>query len=326
MQTYSIVIRTLGTGGDKFRQELISITKQSVQPEQVLIYIAEGYSRPNFTIGKEKYIWVKKGMMAQRILPYNEITSDCILMLDDDVCLAVDSAERMLAVMETYKADCVGADTFRNQDMPFKGKLYVAVTNLVFPHYSRKWAFKIHQNGSFSYNNHPVKSFYWSQSCAGPASLWRKNIYHQLHLEDELWLDNLEFAYGDDVLGFYKLYKNGFRLGILYDSGISHLNGGSSSSAFRKSPQWMYIRTKASFVIWWRTCYKPGDTSLVERVLALLAFGIKTVWLFFIVCLAAVIGKNRSFIFHYIKGVMDGWCFVHSTYFRFLPNYVIRQS
>lgn len=43
--TYSIAIRTLGTGGDNYRRLLRSITAQTVQPERVVVYIAEGYAR-----------------------------------------------------------------------------------------------------------------------------------------------------------------------------------------------------------------------------------------------------------------------------------------
>ncbi len=322
MLTYSIAIRTLGTGGEKFRKELHSIMQQTVPPERVLVYIADGYSRPEFTVGNEEYVWVKKGMMAQRILPYHEISSDCILMLDDDVCLAPDSAERMLLAMENYNADCVGADTFKSQDMNLKSKVYAALTNFVFPHYNSKWAFKIHRNGSFSYHNHPTQPFYWSQSCAGPASLWRKAVYHQLHLEDELWLDELEFAYGEDMLEFYKLHKNGFRLGVLYNSGVENLDGGSSSTAFRRSPERMYIRSKASFIIWWRTCFHPGDTDAYAQSLTVVNFLFKFVWVFFVMCGAACFTGQPNMVLLYLKGVRDGWDFVHSVKYRLIRNYV----
>jgi len=52
LPSYSIAIRTLGTAGDKFRRELESLCAQTVQPEKVLVYIAEGYPRPDFTVGK----------------------------------------------------------------------------------------------------------------------------------------------------------------------------------------------------------------------------------------------------------------------------------
>ena len=51
--SYSIAIRTLGTAGEKFRKDLESLCAQTVQPERVVVYIAEGYERPDFTVGKE---------------------------------------------------------------------------------------------------------------------------------------------------------------------------------------------------------------------------------------------------------------------------------
>ena len=314
--SYSIAIRTLGTSGDKFRKELKSLCAQTVLPERVIIYIAEGYERPVFTVGKEEYVWVPKGMMSQRILPYDEITSDCILMLDDDVQLAPDSAEKMLLAMVEYNADCVGADVFQNHRMPLKTKVYAALTNLVFPHRNRKWAFKIRRNGSFSYNARPKSDFYWSQSCGGPAMMWRKEAYDRIHLEDEKWLDSLGFAYGDDALETYKLYRNGGRLGVLYNSGIQNLDAGTSSAAFRKSPERIYIRTKASFMIWWRSIYRNGKDAAWSRFVAAAAFGFKTIWLIPTMCVAGKIGS-------YFRGLHDGRKAVHKAEFQALPPYIL---
>jgi GT2 family glycosyltransferase len=321
MLTYSIVIRTLGTAGDKFREELVSITKQTVQPDEVRVYIAEGYDRPNFTIGRETYHWTKKGMMAQRLLPYDDIDSDCIMMLDDDVCLAPDSAERMLSAMEQYGADCVGADIFKNHDMSAFMKFYAAATNLVFPHYSKKWAFKIHRNGSFSYNNNPTKSFYWSQSCCGAVTVWKRNAYQELKMLDELWLDDMEFAYGDDMLESYKIYKNTYRLGVLFDLDIKHLNAETSKKNFCNNSQRIYIRTKAMFCIWWRSCFMPSDDKEITAV----AFLLKTVCMFFVMCATTIILCNAYVVPNYLHGLRDGWRYVHSDEFKSLPSYLISR-
>ena len=187
--TYSIAIRTLGTAGEKFRQELESIRAQTLLPDRVLVYIAEGYPRPGFTVGREEYIPVKKGMFTQRALPYDEVTSDCILLLDDDVLLAPDSAERLLQAMEANNADCVAADVFRNHAMPLRTKLFAAVTAWALPHGGPKWAFRMRRSGSFSYNARPVESYYASQTCGCPAMLWRKSALHRIHLEDECWIE-----------------------------------------------------------------------------------------------------------------------------------------
>ena len=54
MMTYSIAIRTLATNADVLRVELESITRQTVKPDKVKVYIAEGYDRPEFTVGDEE--------------------------------------------------------------------------------------------------------------------------------------------------------------------------------------------------------------------------------------------------------------------------------
>lgn len=322
LPSYSIAIRTLGTAGDVFRRELDSICAQTMQPERVLVYIADGYSRPEFSVGREEYVWVKKGMMAQRALHYDEISSDCILMLDDDVEMAPDSAEKMLNALVESKADCVGADVFQNHKMPLKTRVFAVVTNLVFPHRNQKWAFKILRNGSFSYNAHPKNSFYWSQSCGGPAALWRKEAFLSMHFEDELWLESVGFPYGEDALVSYKLHTNSGRLGVLYDSGITNLDAQSSSGTFRKSPDHIYIRTKASLMTWWRMCYKTGKDTRGSRFPAAIAFGFKSIWLFLVMSFASLIKWDGHYLTAYCKGFKEGWRDVHSADFQNLPPYI----
>ena len=73
---YTVVIRTLGTAGEYYQRTLDSLLNQTIQPEAIIIYIAEGYPISKETIGIERYVYVKKGMVAQRALPYNEVNTD----------------------------------------------------------------------------------------------------------------------------------------------------------------------------------------------------------------------------------------------------------
>lgn len=322
---YSIAIRTLGTSGEKFVAELESIKRQTVQPEKVIIYIAEGYERPSYTIGKEEYVWVKKGMMRQRVLRYDEIDTPLILLLDDDVRLADDTAEKMIQALESYQLDCIGADVFHNQDMSFKGKAYAALTNLVFPHWSDKWAYVIHSNGSFSYNNHVTKDVYMSQSAAGPAALWRKQAFIDLHLEHELWLEQFGFPYAEDALMYNKLYKNGYHLGIHYASGIKNLDGKSSSADFQKNPKKFYTRAIASLMIWHRSCYNLNGLPFYKRITAALGFTIKSIWLFLVHIIASIYLASPKVLWFYIKGILDGIQKIQSLEYRQLNNYILKQ-
>lgn len=321
--TYSVAIRTLGTNPNILECELRSIYSQSIQPESVILYIAEGYCRPEFQIGNEEYVWVKKGMVAQRALDYHEIASDCILLLDDDVELAPDSVERMMRAMEENRADCVGADTFKNQDMSIVSKVYAGVTNLVFPHWSRRWAFKIHANGSFSYNNNPSSGFYESQSCAGPCSLWKKDSFLSVCAHEELWLERLGFWFGEDVLLFYKLHVNGGRLGILYDSGVKNLDGKSASGAFQKDDNKFYVRSFASFLIWHRTIFAIAQSRLY-KLYSLIAFIFKAMWLFIVNVLAGLVMLKPRMPILYIKGLWDGCKYVRTVEYKSIPSFRIK--
>ena len=325
MLTYSIAIRTLGLGGDNFRRELESIARQTVQPERVIVYIAEGYERPPFTVGREEYVWVKKGMVAQRVLPYKEISSQCILMLDDDVELHPCSAERMLRELEEGGYDCLGADIFENHNETTLQKVKAMVTNLVFPHGGQKWAFKIHRNGSFSYINRPVLPCYPSQSCCGALMLFRKDVYHKMRYEDELWLERLGFTFGEDLIESHKVYRNGYRLGVSFDAEIKNLNSSTSSGAYRRSPDRMRLRTRAIFIMWWRTGYNLDSNSRTEKVLTAIAFILKTLWMIFVMTGITVVKRNTSFIVQYIQGLREGWQFVHTSEFKSIPNYILKK-
>jgi len=308
--TYSIAIRTLGTGGENYRRELESIVHQTVQPERVVVYIADGHARPKFTIGHEEYVWVPKGMVAQRALPYTEIGSEYVLLLDDDVELAPDTAERLLRAAAENHADCVAADTFCNHRMSRTAKLRAAMANCVLPSRRQHCAFRIRRSGAFSYLSHPLPGgCYPSESAAGPAALWRRLTLLDMHLEHELWLEQDGFAYGDDMVEFHKLHVNNRLLFVLFDSGAGHLDSGSISGTFRKGNRRMYVRTKNSFITWWRCVYEPAPEPL-----AVLCFSGRMLWSLIVACGVLQAGQ-------FLTGLRDGIRFVRSNAYKKIPAY-----
>lgn len=324
LPSYSIAIRTLGLSGDKFVKELDSIATQTIPPERIIIYIAKGYVRPEYTIGREEYVEVAKGMLAQRALQYKEIDSEFILMLDDDVELSPNSAELLLEAAVNNNVDCVAADTFLNHKMSPVSKVYNALVNLTFPHYSKKWAFKILPNNSFSYNTNPTNDFYYSQSAAGPASLWRKKTFLQMNYTDELWIDRLGFSWGDDGLIFNKLYKNRpNKLGVLFNSGITHLDAKTQSKSYHANSRKFMTRSMASFIIWYRICYNLNNRSIFRRMYALLLYFIKAVWMIPIHIIASIANRDAMILPYYIMGQFKGLKFVTSHEYKNIPNFIV---
>lgn len=324
--SYCVAIRTLGKAGEKYLQELNSLVNQTVPPKRIFVYIAEGYDLPRETIGVEEYIYVSKGMVAQRALPFDEVETDYILLLDDDVYLPPKAVERLFMALEKENADCIAADTFKNQDMTLKSKIQAFITSLAYPRKDDEWAFKIQRNASFSYNNSPKCEVYLSQSAAGPVSLWKLTSLKKIHFQDELWLDAFPFAYGDDLLFFYKLYINGGKLLVHYNTGTIHLDGGSASLVYKKNIKRLYYRSLLWFVLWWRICYNRNDLNVYNKFRAILSFGLKIMWGMGVHLVFSVVSISYKPVFYFIKGNIEGYCFVHSEEFKHLPNFYNKRS
>ena len=328
MPAYSIAIRTLGLAGEAFQRELRSIAMQTVKPERVVVYMADDYCGEDLRDGSvcgEEYVYVRRGMVAQRALKYDEIETEYVMLLDDDVELATDSAEKMLRAMEEKEADCVGADTYKPHEMSWWQKLYMFVANLDYPYCDNRWAFKIHRNGSFSYlcRVPQCEDFVLpTQYVAGPCAMWRKDAIRRLRWEDELWMDREAFSYMDDTVESYKLHVNGGRMFLHYGTGVTHLNAKTASGMYRLTSKWFYIRAKMSFCVWWRTIYEV-EKSRSSASFTAMAYTAKALWAILVSFFAVFFFLNPTIPFYHVKGLVAGWRFVHSDDYRSIGKYML---
>lgn len=325
MFSYCAAIRTLGYAGEKYRRELESLVKQTIPPEHIFVYIAEGYPLPHETVGQEEYIRVPKGMVSQRALPYNEIDTPYILILDDDVYLEPDAVEKLFHGMQEMDGDCIAADTFANHRMCFVSKVKAAISNWAFPRRNDSYAFKVQHNASFTYNNNPDHDIYCSESAAGPASLWRLDALKNIHFEDEKWIDRIGFAYGDDLLFFYKLSKNGGRLLVHYNCGIVHLDAKSERKKYDADSRKLLLRSQMWFILWWRTCYDLTGISVTEKFLSMLSFSAKFLWNTITISLYSLIKLKLTPIKYHLAGTWKGIRYVHSPEYKAIPNFILHQ-
>lgn len=321
---YCVAIRTLGQAGALYQQELDSLNKQTIKPEKILVYLAEGYTKPKETIGWETIGYVKKGMVAQRALNYDEVTTPYVLFLDDDVYLPEDAVEKLAKGLIEIQGDCIAADTFPNHKMSMMSKVLAFVTNWAYPHYSRKWAIKVQRNGSFSYNNKPTKDVYNTQSAAGPCSLWRLEAFRGIRLQDELWLDRLGFAYGEDLLCYHKLYINDGKMLMHYTCGAKHLDAQSSREKYNADPAKLHKRARAWFILWWRINYSLNNRNGWHRTKSLLSFGAKCIWGLMLHLAYSLAKFSYKPLIYFIQGNLDGYKFVHSDAYKDVPNFIVK--
>lgn len=265
---YTVVIRTLGKAGEKYQKMLDSLKLQTISPKEIIVYIAEGYEIPKETIGIEQYVYVKKGMVAQRALPYNEVKTDYVLFLDDDVYLPSNGVERLYNALIEHNANVISPDVFPNAERSFLSSLMMAISGrMVARRDDGKWGYKVMRNSGYSYNKNPRQSVYRSQTNAGPCFFCSKKDFLSINFQDELWMDNLIYALGDDQVMFYKMHISGLKVLTIYDSGIVHLDAGSTMQTMDKKRSMIYSDFWFKTVFWHRFIYKP-EKNLILRLYA----------------------------------------------------------
>lgn len=253
---YTAVIRTLGKGGDYYQKTLDSLIRQSIPPSAIIVYIAEGYALPAETVHQEHYVYVKKGMVAQRALQYKEVKTEYILFLDDDVYLPPTGVETLYHELQQYKGDVISPYVFYNHKKSIKDKIRLAVFGReVCRLFGNRWGFKVLPTAGFSYINNPKKAVYESQTNAGPCFLCRKEDFLNIKYEDELWLDETPYAFPDDQVMFYKMYLSGLKILTSYDSEIVHLDAGSSTGNVDRTCKVIYSEYRNKLIFWYRFLY-----------------------------------------------------------------------
>lgn len=324
MTKYSIAIRTLALNPEILRQELESIKNQSVKAEKVVIYIAKGYAVPDFRICGEKYVETQKGMFSQRAVEYEEIDTPLIMLLDDDVVLSKDCAKNMIKALTQKDYDCLGADVFEIHKLPLRSKIFAAFSNLILPHTDTRFAIKIKDNGSFSYLNNPKEQVIDSQSAAGPCSLWYKDALLNINIQEEKWIDQMGFPFNEDTLLFHKLYRNGGKLGFMYDSGVTHLDCRTASGSYHNDKYKFLIRSKVQYILWYRMIYHPANL-IMKRIGCTLKFLFKSLWMIPVHFCASIRYRNMKIPGLFIKGLYKGILYTHSSEYRTLEPYVFTK-
>ena len=262
---YTAVIRTLGKAGEKYHKLLDSLVSQTVKPKQIIVYIAEGYPIPKETVGIERYVYVKKGMVAQRALHYDEVDTEYILFLDDDVFLPDNAVDTLYNEMMDFDANVISPDVFPNAERPRVSAFLMAVSGRMRARNDDgKWAYKVMRTGGYSYNTHPESPVYLSQTNAGPCFFCRKSTFIDCKFEEEEWLDNMPYAMGDDQALFYKMYLKGYKVLTSFDSGIKHLDAGSTLKDSSKEKTRVFCDTYFKTIFWHRFIYSTEKSALMK--------------------------------------------------------------
>lgn len=311
---YTAVIRTLGKAGEKYQTLLDSLVSQTIPPKAIIVYIAEGYPVPAETVGIERYVYVKKGMVAQRAFRYDEVDTDYMLFLDDDVYLAPDSVSVLYSQLVENKADVISPDVFDNASRPKYAGVMMTISGRMRP---RKddgvWGYKVMRTAGYSYNSNPVKPTYRSQTNAGPCFFCSKSAFLRTRFEEELWLDDCQYPLGEDQVMFYKMHLSGMKVLTSYNSGIKHLDAGNNRSV-EKEKILIYSDFRFKTIFWHRFILRP-EKNVLLKLWDCMCIGYAFAFTFIVSLLKFRFGILKL----KISAVCDGIRFIHGAEYKELP-------
>ncbi|MBV7440786.1 hypothetical protein KRX57_05080 [Weeksellaceae bacterium TAE3-ERU29] len=330
---YSVIIRTLGTAGQKYEKLLESLIKQTIKPTEILVVLPKGYKKPKEQIGIEKFIFSEKGMVQQRIMGIKKSNTDFLLIVDDDVKFGESFVENLFITKQKYNADCICPKmiektennfSLRNRFKSFLANLIMAFTGGAYRSKKKsKYKIKICSTGGFIVNTRESnESTIYTQSYNGACFFINRSSAIRLKYEEELWLDNVKYAWPDDQVFFYKLFLQGNK--IIYNKSLSyyHLDAGASltgNNLSKKINQTFSISCNST-IFWHRFIYLPEKNKLkrVWKISCLIYRIINTT--LFTLFRNAFSKTNRKIISAHIKGYIQAYIYISSNRYKDIPK------
>lgn len=316
---YCVVIRTLGTGGDKYKSLLESIHNQTVKPVVVYVFIANGYSLPPDQLGYETFVYTRKGMWHQRVYGMQYVAEkhpDCYqLVCDDDISFASNFVEILFHNMISSSADVMtlGVGKIGNRIRNFK----LGLLGVRYESNKDDYRIKIAKTAGFVVSTNRNKIIMPTQSGAFACFMIKSSIINNLYLEDEYWVEDALYALPDDQVFFYKCFKMNLNLKHCLEPCFNHLDHGSLNPSRLKDSA--YAQSRNFLIFWHRFLYLPE-----KKIFAKLALIICIIYRFFVNSVlklfVSISKKDTSIIFSYLKGLKDGIFFINSSKYKSLKK------
>jgi len=306
---YSIAIRTLGKGGEKYSKLLKSIQNLKDRPDEVIVVLPFGYSPPKELLGDERFVYCEKGMMMQRIVGYESACSEYVLLVDDDVEFEPDFIRKVSMPIQEGKADI----TFPiYPDMlPRKGvrTLIPALTLSAVPMLRRDMYTKVIASGGWAYCGVPeqIDKPVQAHSAPGTCLYAKREALLKADLRKELWVELPKYALWDDMVMFYKAWLSGSKVMGVPNLIFEHLDAGGGN--VNRSVEASYASGMNHVIFWYRFVYQQRKSS-VAKLVAIAAFIYWMVTSSMYNLLNAIFRKKGKEFKAFINGLIDGYGFI----------------
>lgn len=306
MIDYSIYIRTLGKGGEKYQLLLKSIDSLTIKPKGVYVVLPFGYAKPKEQLGYEHFVYCEKGMLKQRIYAIDNASTEWVLLLDDDVEFESELISKYEEVIRHVHAEIVCSPLDSEIKLSLKNLFLSLLGQQTICFHDRNEYVKINRCGGYSI----LKSLhsdriYLSQSGHGSHCFAKVSALKDIHFEDELWLEEYGYALPEDQVFYYKAFLRGHKIAVCSDSYVRHLDAKSTGKKERKNS--LMLAKSRNFIIFWKEFIRARHSNTYDSILdgLAIAYRLSAEFILYVVP-SALLNYQLSYIKNYLKGIKLG--------------------
>ena len=262
MIDYSVIIRTTGKAGEKYRKLLQSISALEPQPKEVIVVLPEGCKLPADQLGWETFYHCPKGMVIQRLYGIAQCKTPYALISDDDIAFGPDFVQKLHAPLVTGEYGISAGplpEFFPGKGLPTIMSVLTGASGPSIFHKRRYNSVWKTTGYSFNRNLKPGR-LYETQSAPWTCFYADIQKLRSIRFEDELWLDKNGYSAHDDTCMFYKAWLRGIKSVIVADAPYQHLDAKTST---RGNMEKALFATGFNDVVFWHRYLSGGN--LVER-------------------------------------------------------------
>lgn len=325
---YSVTIRTLGTAGTKFEATLNSIANQTLPPKEVFVVIPDGYLLPKLPEWAT-VIRSEKGMVIQRIIGIEAVTTDYTMALDDDVEFGKDFAEQLMKTSlengNCFVSPCVKGPSIiaEKKEHPNSRIKYLFKNRLKWmggvnweTKFDDDYILKIANTGGFVCDNHKSsESIYKTQSGHGTIMFGPTTALKSVDFRQELWLEGCQYAWPDDQVEYYKLFINGYTLLYAPFIELRHLDAGTSITGEKKQ-KIAYSAARNAIIFWHRFIYLQRQ----KKVFLIFAISRRIIFSSLFALCKSIVQQNFNYLYAWVRGYWDGFRFIKSKDYKKLTD------
>lgn len=257
MIDYSVIIRTTGKAGEKYRKLLQSIAALEPQPKEVIVVLPEGYDLPEDRLGWETFSFCPKGMVIQRLYGIAQCKTPYALICDDDIAFAPDFVQKLHPPIATGEYGLsVGPlpEFFPGKGLPTIMSVLTGASSPAVFHRNRYNTVWRTTGYSFVRKIKPGR-LYETQSAPWTCFYADMEKLRSIRFEDELWLDKNGYSAHDDTAMFYKAWCRGIKSVVVADAPYQHLDAKTSTRGNMEKAQYA---TGFNDVVFWHRFLSGG--------------------------------------------------------------------